>query len=166
MAPAEQQALLAALDVFLSLPLYLAKQDFKSTRLTGAAPGMAPCLPSRISRHDGGHQPATNTVLAEGRACLAALAPHQGCLHRLPLTLPSPIILESQHHGESGALPFAYSASCQGAQALPKDVILFLQVIKPFTLEAAPSLQLSHAWHAAIPGLKTCVHWMQIKGSF
>lgn len=166
MAPAEQQDLLAALDVFLSLPLYLAKQGFKSTRLTGAAPGMAQYFPRGISRHDGGHQPATSTVLAERRVCLAALTPHQGCLHRLPLTLRSPIILESRHHGESGALPFAYSASCQGAQALPKDVILFLQVIKPFTLEAAPSLQLSHAWHAAIPGLKTCVHWMQIKGSF
>lgn len=76
----------------------------------------------------------------------------------------------------SGALPFPYSAGCQGAQALPKDVILFLQAIKPFTPQAASSLQLSHAWPRAISGLKKkkkpptptplVFHWMQIKGSF
>lgn len=75
------------------------------------------------------------------------------------LTLPNPIILESQRHREraSRALPFPYSAGCQKAQALPKDLILFLQVIKPFTPQAASSLQLSHAWPSAISGLKKLV---------
>lgn len=57
----------------------------------------------------------------------------------------------------SRALPFPYSAGCQQAQALPKDVILFLQAIKPLTLQAALSLQLSHAWPHASPALKKLV---------
>lgn len=51
----------------------------------------------------------------------------------------------------SRALPFPYSAGCQQAQALPKDVILFLQAIKPLTLRAA----LSFNFHmlGPMPGL-------------
>ena len=111
---------------------------------------MAPYLPNRISRHD------RRSPTWDKHPFLQMAGHAWSCLHRLPLTQPNPIILESQRHGEraSGALPFPYSAGCQKAQALPKDVILFLQAIKPFALQAASSLQLSHAWPRAISGLK------------
>lgn len=161
-APAEQQDLLAALDVFLPLPLCLAKQDRRINRAGLELP--------RAQRGAGIHPTASPgshlgpPPSRRPRACLELFAsppPHP--------PQPSPIILESQRHGgrASRALPFPYSASCQKAQALLKDVILFLQVIKPFALQAASSLQLSHAWPRAIPGLKkTGVCWMEIKGSF
>lgn len=38
MAPTEQQDLLAALDVFLSLPLYLAKQDRRINKAHWSCP--------------------------------------------------------------------------------------------------------------------------------
>lgn len=86
-------------------------------------------------------------------------------LHHLPLTLRNPTQLfwsPSAAGRGSEAAPFPYSAGCQRAQALPKDVILFLQAIKPFTLQAASCLQLSHAWPRATSGPKkknkSCVH--------
>lgn len=110
---------------------------------------MAPRLPNRIARHD------RRSPTWDKHAFLWMAGHAQSCLHRLPLPNPTQLFWSpSATGGASGALPFPYSAGCQGAQALPKDVILFLQAIKPFTPQAASSLQLSHAWPRAISGLK------------
>jgi len=165
MAPAEQQDLLAALDVFLSLPLYLAKQDRRVPTAGRRCRGHGSVLARRdLQARREVASLGSAPFLAGGRACpeLSASPPS-----RPPQA--NRIILESQRRGEraSRALPFPHSAGCQRAQALPKDVILLLRAIKPFALQAASSLQLSHAWPRAISGLKkTCVRWMRIKGSF
>lgn len=164
MAPAEQQDLLAALDVFLSLPLYVAKQDGRINKAAGAAPGTALDFPNTSPGMRGGHQPGINTLSCRcqdmpGAVCIASPSPSA--------TRPSYFGVPAAGRG-SKAAPFPYWAACQRAQALPKDVILFLRAIKPFALQAAPCLQLSHAWPCATSGLKKNLvfTWMQIKGSF
>lgn len=156
MAPAEQQDLLAALDVFLSLPLYLAKQARRINKGWRELPqAWHPIYPTGSPGMTGGHQPGINTLSCGW----------QGMPGAVSIASPSPSPTQPNYFGvpaprgesEQGFLPFPYSAGCQQAQALPKDVILFLQAIKPFALQAASSLQLSHAWPRAISGLKKLV---------